>query len=82
MIIVDSKYRRSPFIQGGLEIYITVHIEINSTPRNFSVLECYKKLVNENYKEPINGNFEDCTKYILRNLLEDTDSDSEEANNS
>ena len=82
MIVVDSKYRRSPLIQGGLEIPVTVHIELDSTPRNVSVLERYKKLVNENYKEPINGNFEDCTKDVLRDLLEDTDSDSDEANDS
>ena len=42
----------------------------------------YITLVNENYKEPINGNFEDCTKDVLGDLLEDTDSDSDEANDS
>ena len=82
VMVVDSKYRRSPLIQGGLEIPVTVHIELDSTPRNVSVLERYKKLVNENYKEPINGNFENCTKDVLRDLLEDTDSDSDEANDS
>ena len=69
-------------LQGDLEIPVTVHIELDSTPRNVSVLERYKKLVNENCKEPINGNFEDCTKDVLRDLLEDTDSDSDEANDS
>ena len=29
---VDSKYRRSPLILGGLEIPVTVHIELNCTP--------------------------------------------------
>ena len=76
--IVDSKYRRSPLIQGGLEIPVTVCIEIDSTSKNVSVLERYKKLVNENYKEPNNGNFDDCTKDILRDLLENSNSDEDE----
>ena len=63
--VVDSKYCRSPLIQGGLEIPVTVCIEIDSTSKNVSVLERYKKLVNENYKEPNNGNFDDCSKDVL-----------------
>ena len=42
------------------------------------VLERYKKLVSENYKEPINGNFDDCTKDILRDLYESSDSDEDD----
>ena len=76
--VVDSKYCRSPLIQGGLEIPVTVCIEIDSTSKNVSVLERYKKLVNENYKEPNNGNFDDCTKDILRDLLVDSNSDEDE----
>ena len=76
--VVDSKYRRSPLIQGGLEIPVTVFIEIDSTSKNVSVLERYKKLVNKNYEEPNNGSFDDCTKDILRDLLEDSNSDEDE----
>ena len=34
--------------------------------------------MNENYKEPKNGNFDDCTMDILRDLLEDSDSDEDD----
>ena len=51
-------------------------MEIDSTSKNVSVLEQYKKLVNENYKEPNNGN--NCIKHILRDLLEDSNSDEDE----
>ena len=74
--VVNSKYRRFPLIQGGLEIPVTVSIEIDSTSKNVSVLERYNKL--ENYKEPNNGNFDDCTKDILRDLLENSNSDEDE----
>ena len=39
-------------VQGGLDIPVTLCMEIDSTLKNVSVLEQYKKLVNENYKEP------------------------------
>ena len=66
------------FVQGGLEIPVTVCIELDSTSKNMLVLERYKKLVSENYKEPINGNFDDCTKDILRDLYESSDSDEDD----
>ena len=43
-------------IQGGFDIPVTLCMEIDSTSKNVSVLEQYKKLVNENYREPNNGN--------------------------
>lgn len=76
--VIDSKHRRSPLVQGGLEIPVTVCIELDSTSKNMLVLERYKKLVSENYKEPINGNFDDCTKDILRDLYESSDSDEDD----
>lgn len=72
------KHRRSQLVQGGLEIPVTVCIERDSTSKNILVLERYKKLVNENYKEPIKGNFDDCTKDILRDLYESSDSDEDD----
>ena len=52
------KHRRlqRDLIQGGFDIPVTLFMEIDSTSKNVSVLEQYKKLVNENYKEPNNGN--------------------------
>ena len=61
--VIDSKHRRSPLVQGGLEIPVTVCIELDSTSKN---------------KEPINGNFDDCTKDILRDLYESSDSDEDD----
>ena len=74
----NNIHRQSPLVQGGLEIPVTVWIELDSTSKNILVLERYKKLVNENYKEPINGNFDDCTKDILRDLYESSDSDEDD----
>ena len=78
MTVIDSKHQRSQLVQGGLGIPVTVCIELDSTSKNILVLERYKKLVSENYKEPINGNFDDCTKDILRDLCESSDSDEDD----
>ena len=33
--------------------------------KSMEILERYKDLVQSNYKEPTNGNFDDCTKEVL-----------------
>ena len=77
--VIDSKHRRSPLVQGGLEIPVTVCIELDlDLQKHFSV-GTLKKLVNENYKESINGNFDDCTKDILRDLYESGDTDEDDS---
>ena len=63
--VVDSKHRRSPFVHGDLEIPITVIVEVDHSLQNKEILERYKGLVQSNYKEPTNGNFDDCTKEVL-----------------
>ena len=47
-------------------------------PYSHSVLEKYKQIVVSNCKEPgMDGNFDDCTKEVLKEL-EDDDSDTDE----
>ena len=55
-------------IQGRFEIHVT--LPLKQTPprkKNILMLEHYKKLVNLNYKELINGNSDDYTKVIPMN---------------
>lgn len=56
--------------------------ESNQTPPRKTcilLLERYRKLLNENYKEPISSNFDDCTKDILRDLYESNASDEDDS---
>ena len=65
-------------MQGGLEIPVQVKAEMDLTARNKAILEKYKQIVVSNYKEPgMDGNFDDCTKQVLKEL-EDDDSDTDE----
>ena len=65
-------------MQGGLEIPVQVTAEMDLTERNKAILEKYKQIVVSNYKEPrMDGNFDDCTKGVLKEL-EDDDSDTDE----
>ena len=65
-------------MQGGLKIPVQVTSEMDLTERNKAILEKYKQIVVSNYKEPgMDGNFDDCTKEVLKEL-EDDDSDTVE----
>ena len=75
---IDKNHRRSPLVQGGLEIPIQVTAEMDLTERNKPILEKYKQIVVSNYKEPgMDGNFDDCTKEVPKEL-EDDGSDTDE----
>ena len=50
--IVDKNYRRSPLVQGGLEIPVKLIAEINSSQKNEAIMERLKQLISENYREP------------------------------
>lgn len=65
-------------MQEGLEIPIQVTAEMDLTERNKAILEKYKQIVVSNFKEPRNyGNFNDCTKEVLKGP-KDHDSDTDE----
>ena len=60
---MGKNHRRSPPVQGGLEIPVQVTAEMDLTERNKAVLEKYKQIVVSNYKEPgIDGHFDNRTK--------------------
>ena len=63
--VKDVQFRWSPLIQGGLEIPVNVTASMESSSKN---IQRFKSLVELSYKEPINGNFNDCTSEILKEL--------------
>ena len=79
--VISVCYRRSPLVQGGLEIPIQVTIDMDIGDSNTRVLKKYEELVMEHYKEPENGTFDDVTASVLAALMsgdkEDDESDSE-----
>ena len=76
--VIDKNHRRSPLVQGGLEIPAQVTAEMDLTKRNKAILEKYKQIVVSNYKEPgMDGNFDDCAKEVLKEPEYD-DSDRDE----
>ena len=66
--VSDTKYRRSPLIQGGLEIPVEVEVQMENSSENQQALSKYKTLIAENYHEPINGKYVDATPDILKAL--------------
>ena len=79
---MDAHHRRSPLIQGGLEIpvEVTVQMDISEENNNENALamEKYKTLIKEHYQEPIDGKYPDATAAILQKLKTDSDDDLDE----
>ena len=66
--VSDTKYGRSPLIQGGLEIPIEVEVHMENSSENQQALSEYTTLIAENYHEPVNGKYVYVTPDILRAL--------------
>ena len=78
MTVKDAHFRRSPLIQGGLEIPVEATVGMEASRKNVEAIERFKQLVEQHYKEPVNGQFEDCTKDVLPDHEEETESSSDE----
>ena len=51
-VLTSNNYRRSPLVQGGLEIPCEVAIRMPAIITNHMVVDQYKELLNEFYTEP------------------------------
>ena len=51
-VLTSNHYRRSPLVQGGLEIPCEVTIRMPATIKNHMVVDRFKELLNEFYTEP------------------------------
>lgn len=71
--VTEVHYRRSPLIQGGLEIPIEVTVEMPVSEANILAIERYKALVGQHYEEPVNGNYPDATAAILKAMKSESD---------
>ena len=76
--VVDINYRRSPLVQGGLEIPIEVCVVMPLSDANKRALDKYRTLVTENYEEPVNGNFSDATATVLAHLYASSESETDD----
>ena len=82
--ILNTHHRRSPLVQGGLELPIQVIVKMEYHPQNKDALFKYDSLVEQCYKEPgVDGKFEDITKTVLKDLESDAneeiDSEAEDS---
>ena len=69
--VIDVDYRWSPLMQGGVEIPVLVSIAMDCSDSNKGNIKKLEILLNEYYKEPVNGKFEDATEAILRSIHSD-----------
>lgn len=77
LTVIDTHPRRSPLIQGGLEIPVKAEVKMACTEKNKLAMHKYKSLTDHLYKEPVDGIFEDATDLILQELNQDDESASD-----
>jgi len=53
---------------------------MEASTQNVEAIERFKQLVEQHYKEPVNGQFEDCTKEVLLGVEMESSSDEEDQN--
>ena len=51
-ILSSTNYRRSPLVQGGLEIACEITVKMPATIKSHMILDRYKELINDYYIEP------------------------------
>ena len=74
--VLDTHPHRSPLVQGGLEIPIQVIVKMECKSQNKDALTRCEALVNQFYKEPVDGKFEDVTATIVNDIDFDTDEET------
>ena len=63
--VINTHHRRSPLVQGGLEIPVEVIVSMDSSDTNKQALRRCQNWVELKYKEPIDGQFRDATAEII-----------------
>ena len=66
VFVLAADHCPSPLIQGGLEISIKPVVKLTDNEVNSAKLQKYRKFVDENYREPVDGKFADDTERILK----------------
>ena len=64
--VLATHHRPSPLIQGGLEIPIKLVVKLTDNEVNSAKLQKYRKFVDENYRESVDGKFADDIERILK----------------
>lgn len=71
--VMDPHHRRSPLVQGGLEIPVQVNVVMEFSAQNEKALSRYEELVRQSYKEPVDGKFDDITDSVLQDIENSSD---------
>ena len=65
-------------MQGGLEIPVQVIVKMEYSPQNKDALLKYESLIEQYYKQPVDGKFDDVTDTVLKGLESDADEETDD----
>jgi len=60
---------------------IPVKATVRMETKNIETIERFEELVEQHYREPVNGQFEDCTKEVLPGVETESSIDEEDQDN-
>ena len=64
--VLATHHRPSPLIQEGLEVPIKLVVKLTDNEVNSAKLQIFRKFVDENYRERVDGKFAEDTERILK----------------
>ena len=78
-MVTEPTHRRSPLVQGRLEIPVKLIIEMEHSTLGREIFARYQTHLRNNYKEKNiqMGKFDGCTSEVLKNLAAEDSSESE-----
>ena len=65
-------------MQGGFEIPIQVIVKTDCSPQNKDAIFKYESLIEQYYREPVDGKFEDITVTVLDSMKSDADKETDD----
>jgi len=68
MKVIDLHHCHLQLVQGGLEIQIQITVKMTCSAENKNTMATYEELVYKQYKELVDGIFEDVTREELKDL--------------
>ena len=71
--VIDVNHRRSPLVQGGLEIPCEITVMMKFSRENACAMAEYTRIISDQYEEPRDGIFPDATQTILDSLKSSSD---------
>jgi len=75
-----TRFKFAFLSERHLEIPVKATVRMEPSAKSIEPIERFKQLEEQHYKEPVNGQFEDCTREVPPGVETESSSDEEDQN--